>query len=603
MTVGVSPEGQLTWSHTRGAYTIVEPSTLGIVLDEVNLGSGARVETVSFQTIDETYLWRGAHSIARNRCTHARINIVHVPTGVSFILDVRTYDDGVAFRYVLPEQSCNRTRRIGGESTSWQLPSATRAWHQTNTANYEGVHEVCDACRVNTNVWIGPPITLELPNGAGFAAVTEGGLFDYSGLALRHTGGGCFAAEFPGDPNGWDMLGSFASPWRITMATPDLDGLVNCDIVHNVCPPPARELADANWICPGRALWSWWSWFNGSLPYELPCDMARERHFIDRAAQLGFEYVLVDAGWEEWVLNGKDGWALLQELVEYGQERGVGIWVWRDHRRLLEQDERHRVLRRLSGIGVAGIKVDFMDSESKSMIAFYTTMLMETAAHRLMINFHGANKPAGQSRTWPNEMTREGIMGLEHNKGRGVSAAHNVVLPFTRLLAGHADYTPTTLTRDMLLGTTIAHQLALPVIILSPLTHYADHPDLYIRERVDDMLAAIPTCWDQTYVCPASRIGDCAVLARRAGRSWFVAAVNGDKRLEITVVLDFVEDPVYESDIFQDVQGKPQLHHRYRKRLHSGDVIHARLEPGGGMIAWMRPTDDKGFDANIQAGK
>lgn len=587
----VSPDGRLLWSLRRDTLSIVEPSALGVVLDGADLGVDVEIGDSSTGVIDESYPWRGGHSTAINQCTAAMTAFTHRGTGTEYRIESRIYNDGVAFRYLFSkaEGSNGSLRRVNGEATSWRFAEGTHAWYHTNTLNYEGIHERCEVGLLEPGQIFGPPVVLELAGANGFAAITEGGLFNYSGLVIQTAGDRRLTAHFDDDPAGWDMPGTFETPWRITLVAPDLNGLVNSDIVHNVCPPPGKELVDAPWIQAGTVLWSWWSWFNGVPPYYLPYNRERETRYIDRAAEFGIEFVLFDAGWENWTRDDADKWAVLTELVDYARSRGVGIWVWRDHADLLDPLERSEFLRQIQHCGVVGLKVDFMDSESKRMIGFYTAMLEETAQRCIMINFHGANKPTGESRTWPHEMTREGIYGLEHNIGAAIPPRHNVLLPFTRMLAGHGDYTPCTLTPERLRGTTFAHQMALTVALLSPLLHLPDHPDVYAREGVGRFLGELPTCWDETWVTPESTLGRVASIARRSGRIWYLAVLCGEEAEQLKISTAFLGDGNYNAEIYRDSPDDLQRFERVELQVNSSAPLPAALHPGGGLLARFAP--------------
>jgi alpha-glucosidase len=387
------------------------------------------------------------------------------------------------------------------------------------------------------------------------------------------------------------------------MTGPDLNALVNCDIVHNVCPEPDARLfpqgIKTEWIKPGRAFWHWWSGtagdFNGVA-------LERQKWWADKAGEAGFEYILVDAGWERsWGRDGNDKWAGLKELCDYAGKRGVRVWVWKrwapgrtegiEMTGLNDAETRREFFKQVSTAGAAGIKIDFMDSESKDRIDFYANTLKDAAEHKLMINFHGANKPTGESRTFPNEMTREGVRGLEYlmDWNRGPKPADQyAILPFTRFLAGHGDFTPCTFQQKMLYGTTFTLQLATAIIYTSPVMHWADKADLYLESPLAEVVRQIPSVWDETLVLPGSRIGELAAFARRKGNDWYIGIVNGTQDRKVyDIDLSFLGDGEYRAImVFDRMDNLPWMRMK-RTSLGKSNGINAEIAAGGGFAAWL----------------
>ena len=250
----------------------------------------------------------------------------------------------------------------------------------------------------------------------------------------------------------------------------------------------------------------------------------------------------MDDGWKDW----PDAWAELRGICEFGRELGVGVWAWKDYKDVAAPAENYAQLRawldQIAEAGASGVKLDFMNAESKDKIDFQGAALRETARRRLMISFHGCQKPSGEARTYPHEITREAIRGLELNKmSEGpITPAHNAALPFTRFVCGHADYTPIGYSNSG--DTTWAHQLATAVVFTSPLQVIAEHPEFLLHDErarpALDVLKRLPTLWDETRVLAPSQIGELAVFARRKGDSWWVAALNSEVTVELKS-LDF----------------------------------------------------------------
>jgi alpha-glucosidase len=430
----------------------------------------------------------------------------------------------------------------------------------------------------------------ELPNG-GYALVSEADVYGYSGMALAsEEGSRMFRSAFLDDST-WTVPGGSTSPWRFVLFSDDLDGLVNSDLVTNLNPPPDSTLypkgVHTEWIEPGRAAWRWWSQGTGTPK--------QEQQYIDYAARLGFEYTVIDAGWEDW----SDKWEEVRRLVDYGHQRGVEVWLWKRWNagdgfpgklRLNEPAQRQEFFAKASEAGVVGIKIDYMDSESQERLRFYQRALIDAARYELMVNFHGANKPAGGSRTYPNEVSREGVRGLEHHP---LPPRHNAALPFTRGAIGAVDYHGVTFNPERLKETTLAHQLATAYCFLSQVKHWADHPPRYLDpKKARDFVQATPTTWDETVVLPVSEIGTTAAFARRKGKTWFLAILNGQKETRTleALPLDFLGEREYELVTLSD-ETQQSLRRNRRSGVDSSDTLDVHLLPGGGFVGWFRPVE------------
>jgi alpha-glucosidase len=418
-------------------------------VDGVDLGAQAAPGEPRRRAMDESFPWRGDRTTARNRCHVADVPI-QTPAGdgrvTAWTLEVRVFDDGAAFRYRVPGRG---PRRVAGESTAWRLPPEATVWFQTSTTSYEEVYrparagalplEETDKKGVKHRVHLGPPATVAYPDGA-YGLLTEAALRNYSGLTLRVEGDARLAAAFRDDASGWTHEGELLSPWRVLVLTRDLNGLVNSDVIAALCDPPDPVLfpegMNTAWIKPGKAICTWIVFGNDGAAWE------RQKWFVDQCVAVGAEYLLVDGGWQSeqwgWLKGGADPWARLNQLVAYGRERGVGILLWHayaDRRNdgpgLTTAAAREQFFRRCHDAGVAGVKLDFFESESKAQVEVREEILRLAARYRLAVNFHGVNKPTGEPRTWPNEVTREGIREQEYLLWTELPLSHYGALPFT----------------------------------------------------------------------------------------------------------------------------------------------------------------------------
>jgi alpha-glucosidase len=554
LTIG-SEAGRLTWRLALSGKPVLDSSRLGIVIDGLDLGQGASVVRSESYRVDERYPWRGVHAQAVNRANGARLQIRHAGSNSTYTLDVRVADDSAAVRYVVPGEG----KRVPDAAMTFQVPAGSIMWSHDLGGHYEALYERRRIEDVQDGDWAGPPITFKLPDGAGYAAISEADLRDYAGMALQADGqrgyrerlGHTHPANYPfrlryGEENikrlsaAAAIEGPITTPWRVVMVGRDLNTLVNSDAIHNLSRPPDKMLFPQGphtpWIKPGRAVWRYLDGGDNTV--------AGIKEFSRLAGELGFEHQVIEGQWQKWTEEQ------LKDVIEYSRAQGVGIWVWRHRNTLGDPAKRRELFASLQRAGVVGVKVDFLDHEAKEVIDLYHAVLRDAAEHHLMINFHGANKPAGESRTWPNEMTREGIYGLEH-KAIKTWGVFNTTFPFVRMLAGHADYTPVVL-GERRRETSWAHQIASAAILTSPVLVYGGHPQSFLSNPAVEMLKAIPSVWDETRVLPPSEIGELALFARRSGSRWFVAAMNGEAARTIKVDLAFLPRGSYNALIVRD---------------------------------------------------
>jgi alpha-glucosidase len=584
--VTVDGSGQLTWKVARDGATVIEPSAVGIRIDGVDLGKGATLGKADTYRVDEKYAWRGVKSEAVNRANGARIAVRH-SGGQSYTLDVRVFDDGVAFRHEVPGTGS----RVPDAGTAFTLPAGSIVWTHGLRGHYEELYERRKIEEVPSGQWAGPPVTFKLPGSGGYASITEADLRNYAGMALQADGGNTFRerlghdhpASYPftlrfGDDEAKRLskaaalTGPIRTPWRVVIAGADLNTLVNSDIVHNVSAPPDPKLFPdgirTSWVKPGRAVWRYLDGGENSL--------AGIKEFSRLAGELGFEYQVVEGMWARW------GEAELRELVDYSKERNVGIIVWRHRRTLGDRDERRKLFATLAKAGVVGLKVDFLDHEAKEVIDLYQDVLRDAAEFKLVVNFHGANKPAGEARTWPNELTREGIYGMEHRSVKEW-ATFNATFPFARMLAGHADYTPVVF-GERRRDTSWAHQIASAAILTSPLMIYGGHPASLLSNPAVEIIKSLPATWDETRVLPPSEIGELALFARRSGNTWFVAAMNGPTARTVKIDLAFLGFERAKALIARDRLEEAGAIEVETRDVSRGQPLEIAMRPAGGFV-------------------
>jgi alpha-glucosidase len=503
-------------------------------------------------------------------------------------LEVRVFNDGVGFRFSL----AGAGQRTPDEATTFTFPAGSTVWFHDFEGHYEGIHQKKLIANVKEGDWAAPPFTIRLPAGNGYAAITEAALIDYAGMGLRADGqrgfttvlGHALPVSYPfslrfgkdeanrlSKPAAID--GPITTPWRVIMSGPDLNTLVNCDIIDNLSPLPDKTIfpqgLETPWVKPGRAVWRYLD--GGENTFEGIKDFSR------LAGQLGFEYNVVEGIWQRWTE------AQMRELVEYSNQQNVKLWFWKHRRNLGTAQEREDFFSLLNRVGVVGAKIDFFDHEAKEVMDLYQAILRSSAQHQIMVLFHGANKPAGESRTWPNELTREAIRGLEY-RSTSLRSVHNTTVPFTRFLAGHADYTPVHF-GDRRRETSWAHQIASAIVFTSPLMIYGAHPQHILDNPAAELIKAIPSVWDETIVLPPSEIGEVAAFARRSGNVWFVGVMNALVGKAVHVPLHFLSSGTYRATIVRDQMDEAGALKVEKQSVSRGDSLNVRMRAGGGFVA------------------
>lgn len=549
-------DGALSYAVTSHGITIIEPSAAGIILDGANLAGSAAIVDADRYATNTTYATRGVHSVARDESNGARITVRHTPTATLFTLDARAYNDGIAFRFLIPGDG---RPHVPDAASTFALPTGSTVWYHGFRGHYEGLYTKAELNRIAPGEWLAAPLTLKLPGSDGYAVITESALANYSGMALQSAGTNTLAERLGhAEPVSYPfelrygqvaaeklshaaaITGTITTPWRVIIIGRDLNTLVNSDLVTNLAPPPDPHLfppgTQTQWVKPGRAVWKYLDGGENTLE--------GMKEFSRLAGQLGFEYNVIEGFWQKWTDEQ------LRDLVDYSAKQGVGIFVWKHSRDLRTDADRQAFFKRIHDAGVVGAKIDFFDHEAKDIIDVYQALLRAAAENHILLDFHGANKPTGEERTWPNELTREGVLGFEH-KSVTEWAPHDTTLPFTRFLAGPADFTPV-LFGERRRETSWAHQIATAAVFTSPLLVYAANPKSILENPGADIIKSIPAVWDETIALPQSEIGSLVVFARRKGDQWFLAVLNSSEPRKIRVDLSFLGNGPYRASLLRD---------------------------------------------------
>lgn len=578
-------QGSLAYEVDFHENTVISKSMLGILVDGDTLGKEMTFNEVKKEEINENYTTRGFHSKAVNHCYQYTYEVVS--KAGKFVLQTRIYNDGFAYRYIIPGKEL---KKINGEISSFSCPTNTPVWfferpNDWKLKTYAGEWTLTNSDSLQkvspTGSVQGPVLVYELNQG-GYMVITEAALYNYSGMRLEAKGDASLQVNFT-EMNGFEVAGEITTPWRVILLADNLNDLVNSDLIPNLNPAPDKTLfADMSWIKPGRSVWSWWSEPRGYMTMEL------EKHFVDRAAELGFEYTTIDEGWERW----GNKWQTLKDFCTYAHNRKVDVFVWKHSDQLNFPQNDYQTMRlffdSLKIAGVNGVKTDFMNGESKALIDFDIRVLQLAAERKMLVNFHGCQKPSGEYRTYPNEITREGIRGLELNKmNQPIPANHNVALVFTRGILNNSDYTPIGFSRPA--NTTWTHQLATAYAFTSPLVTMAEHPDTLFNNPdlapAIPFIKSLPSVWDETVVLDGSSIAETAILARRSGNDWYLVVLNGQKSKTIEIQLDFLKKGKWNMQAVKDVKGIQRKMSVMKKTVTSGQKILIELNSEGAYLA------------------
>jgi len=578
-----------------------------------------RVDTRN-DNVDESYtIPVGKTSTVHNHCAAVRAQFKDAQ-GREMWIEARVFNDGIGFRYVVPDQAGLKQVKIARELTQFVYAKDATTYplilDNFQTA-YEDEYVERQVSGLHHDWLIGLPLLAEEP-GVGWVAITEANIDNYAGMYLKKSNDrfGVRAELSPrlDEPGvAVDAAAPVTSPWRVLMIGDEPGRLVESNIVLNLNPP--SRIADPSWIKAGKSAWDWWSGEAApGVDFKTGMNTATMKHYIDFASASGFPYMLIDAGWAAAPNSKPDDYAQLaditktnpdidmQQLLGYANEKHVKLWLWA-HWTSVEKymDQAFPLFEKW---GIAGVKIDFMNRDDQQMVAFYRKVVETAATHHLMIDFHGAYKPDGLRRTWPNLITREGVMGKEYLKWSArTTPLHDTTLPFTRMLAGPLDYTPgafgnanreTFVPRNeepMGLGTR-AHELALYVVLESPFEMVSDYPERYKDQTEFDFIKRVPATWDEVKVV-SGRPMESITLARRSGKDWFVGTLTNWNERDVTISFSFLGDGEYTAEMYSDAQDAAQepTHTSFSKLgVNKNSALEVHMAPGGGNAIWIHPA-------------
>lgn len=612
-------------------YRDLEMASATLGLDFVGSGplaAGLKVVKTQRNSRDETYaIAIGKTSSARNHYNEVIVSLQEqAPAGRQVELIVRAFDDGIAFRYALPAQAGLSDLVLLEERTAFTFPGDPLARVlplNSFTTPYEKYYDTQRLSEVSPETLIGLPLLLERRNEkspAVWLALTEANLTQYAGMYLSRTAAGAstFAAKLSpllGRQDGAKVLGKtpFQSPWRVLMIADNPGRLIESNLVFNLSEPCA--IADTSWIKPGQTTFPWWNHYVlEGVDFTPGVNTATMKHYIDFCAEHGIPYHSLDGldiAWYGGPIQPKGPTDVtktapsidMPELLRHAKEKGVRLRLWMHWKALKPQlDEAFATYERW---GIEGVMIDFMDRDDQEMVAWYHEVAEKAAKHKLTVTWHGAYKPTGMERTWPNVLSYEAALNQEYNKWqpkgiRGTPPEHNLDIAFVRMLAGPLDYHQGGMRnqlpenyqwRDIAppVQGTRGHQFAMYIVYQNHLPMVADSPSAYRGQPALDFLFSIPSTWDETRVLHAE-MGKCLVVARRRGDAWYVGGMTAREGRELELPLRFLGKGSYQAKLYLDKpeDGPTALTGR-RQRMTGADTMKIDMPPSGGFAAQLSP--------------
>lgn len=610
--------GQLVYWVTFRGKPLIDDSALQLDLQgQRPLGVEVRIAQQTPTTVDEIYhLVTGKASTVRNHYNALRMDLEEDGENRrNLSIEVRAYNDAIAFRYVVPEQRPIREFRLKKEATEFRI-SKDATTYALVLPNYRTMYEseyvklnasaFANKNGLSNRVLIGLPLLMNIP-GVAWMAITEADLRDYSSMYLVNPsvewGAHWFESQLsPGDDPDLAVSGDLPhhSAWRVLLIGDEPGRIIESNVIDSL--NPESEIKDTSWIHGGLTAWDWWSGSigrNGKPAYTTET----MKYYVDFAAKSGFPYMLIDAGWyAPWDITKLNGKVDVPEVVRYAATKNVKVWIWLAYVDVDSQMEQAFPL--YEKWGVAGLKIDFVERDDQRGIAFYYRAAKLAAEHHLMLDFHGATKPTGLERTYPNVLGYEAVLGMEQSKaGMRDNPDHRVMLPFTRMLAGPMDYTPggfenvtmkdfiARQIRPMVMGTR-AQQLAMYVAYQAPFQMVSDTPKAYEDQPAFGFIEHVPVTWDETRVL-SGEPGEYIAIARRKGDEWFLGAMTNWSPRDMAIPLAFLRSGRYTAEIYADAEDAAEYPKNVGVRRQSVDRdmhLNTKLAPGGGYAVRFVPV-------------
>ncbi|MBA3312448.1 MAG: glycoside hydrolase family 97 protein [Planctomycetota bacterium] len=589
-----------------------------------SLQDGMKIVDTARRSHDGTYaIPVGKTSQARDHYNELIVALEETATSQRRIdIIFRAFDDGIAFRYSVPKQDALTDVVLTDELTSLSFegdPTAHVLPLNSYTTPYEKYYETKPVSKIAASDLVGLPLLMRASDDL-WIAVTEANLANYAGMYLAgdEKSSGKLVSKLsplPGRNDGAKVIGKtpFVSPWRILMIADDPGRLLESNLVFNLSEP--SKIADPSWIKPGKTTFPWWNGYVvGDVDFEPGVNTATMKHYIDFCAEEGIPYHSLDGLDIAWYggpihpngptdVTTADPAIDMPELLRYAQEKGVRLRLWMHWEALRPRiDEAFATYEEW---GIEGVMVDFMDRDDQEMVAFYHEMAEKAAKHHLTLTLHGAYKPTGMERTWPNVLSYEAALNQEYNKWqpkgvKGTPPDHNLDIAFVRMLAGPLDYHQggmrSVLPEDYQwrdkappVQGTRGHQLGMYVVYQNHMSMIADYPNALRGQDGLDFIAEVPANWDETRVLLAE-YGKCLVIARRKGENWYVGGMAAEA-CELSLELDFLKDGDYDAKLYLDDPAKgPTALATRKESVKADETLKTAMPESGGFAAIMKPA-------------
>lgn len=619
LNLKVNVDDKVHWEVSLNNATVISPTAISLAVDDKILGKKPRLRSGKKQEVRREII---PEVPLKSAIIQDEYNELLLTFRGNYAIAFRAYNDGVAYRF---QTTFRNNVEVNRENLKVNFASDCKVYfpeEKSYISHYERAYIDTTLTSISEKRFCSLPVLVKSKEGIN-VLITEADLQDYPNMFMYGTGGNSLTAQFPKAvletkavskrPDRTEKIikeadyiasttGKRNFPWRVFTITDNDAALVESNLVYKLSAPSALD--NFNWIKPGRVAWDWYNANNiYGVDFRAGLNTDTYKYYIDFAAAHGLEYIILDEGWSKSTtdLAAPNLELDLEALISYGKDKNVGIILWMLWKPLDQNLE--VLLDKFAEWGAKGIKVDFMQRADQDMVNYYERVAREAAKRHLLVDFHGAYKPTGLHRTYPNVMTFEGLKGLENNKwSSAITPDHNLTLPFIRMVAGPIDYTPGSMInaneesfRDiydtpMSMGTR-CHQLAMYVVYESPLQMLADTPTNYYREPESTaFIAKFPVTWDETHVLEA-KISDYILIARRKGDKWYVGAMNDWTPRELTLDCSFLGDGNYEIEIMQDGINADRNANDYKNvtdTITKSSKIKVRMAPGGGWAAIIK---------------
>ena len=614
ITVNISVNESITYTVSLNSNEIISPSAISLTLEDGTVwGSEPKVRKAKTTSVTQEL-----HPVVQRKYTSIKDEYNQLSLAFKgYALEFRAYDEGAAYRWVSDKSG---EYKIETEQVTFAFPADHAIWfpeEESLMSHQEREYLKEKLSNIGSDRFGSTGMLVDCGNGVK-TYISESDLMDYPGMWLEGDDENKFAlkGKFAGvvleekatsdrdvKPTKYadyiaECDGPRVFPWRVMLITDNDADLIQSELIYKLA--PEQKIENTDWIKPGKVAWDWWNALNiYGVNFESGINNETYKYYIDFASKYGLEYIILDEGWYHLgdVLDVVDE-IDIQELVDYGKEKNVGIILWVVWKSL--DDKLTEALDQFEAWGTKGIKIDFMQRDDQWMVNFYEKVARECADRELLVDYHGAYKPSGLDRAYPNVVSYEGVKGMENTKWSALpDPEHDLTLPFIRMVAGPMDFTPgaminktklnfnSVFSEPMSQGTR-CHQLGMYVVYESPLQMLADNPSNYYREpECMEFLSAVPSVWDDTKVLEA-KVSDYVAVARRSGDTWYVGAMTDWDPRALDLKLDFLGEGTYTMKVWKDGINTTKHAADFAQEtleVTANSTVKVKMAPGGGWVA------------------